>query len=225
MTVLSVAAVSHAYGDGADQVLVLDNVSLHVDEGEVVCVAGPSGSGKTALCHLAAGFEVPMRGTVTVDGSPSTALDDWAVVAALPQQHGLLGELSVRANVALPGQRAGRGRRLTKPTELPGPPGLPGLQQLLEDLDLAGLSDRAVDETSLGEQQRTALARALILSPRLAVLDEPTGHQDDDHVAQVLAVVRASTAAGTGVLVASHDDRVLEAADRVVRLDRGRLLS
>lgn len=215
MTVLSVTAVSHAYGDGADRVQVLHDVSLHVDAGEVVCVAGPSGSGKTALCHLAAGFEVPMSGTVTVDGTPPTALDDWAVVAALPQQHGLLGGLSVRANVTLPGQRAGRGRRLT--TELPG------LHQLLEDLDLAGLADRAVDETSLGEQQRAALARALVLSPRLAVLDEPTGHQDDDHVAQVLTVVRQSTAAGTGVLVASHDDRVLEAADRVVRLDRGRL--
>ncbi len=219
MTVLSVAAVSHAYGDGADRVLVLHDVSLHVDAGEVVCVAGPSGSGKTALCHLAAGFEVPMRGTVTVDGSPSTALDDWAVVAALPQQHGLLGELSVRANVALPGQRAGRGRRLSQL------PALPGLEQLLEALDLAGLADRAVDETSLGEQQRAALARALVLSPRLAVLDEPTGHQDDDHVAQVLAAVRQSTASGTGVLIASHDDRVLEAADRVLRLDRGRLLA
>jgi ABC-type lipoprotein export system ATPase subunit len=184
----------------------------------VVCVAGPSGSGKTALCHLAAGFEVPMSGRVTVDGTPSTALDDWAVVAALPQQHGLLGELSVRANVALPGQRAGRGSRLTRVAELPG------LQRLLEDLDLAELADRAVYETSLGEQQRAALARALVLSPRLAVLDEPTGHQDDDHVAQVLAAVRQSTVAGTGVLVASHDDRVLEAADRVVRLDRGRLL-
>jgi ABC-type lipoprotein export system ATPase subunit len=217
VTVLSVSAVSHAYGDGADRVVVLDDVSLHVDAGEVVCVAGPSGSGKTSLCHLAAGFEVPMSGTVIVDGTPPTALDDWAVVAALPQQHGLLGELSVRANVALPGQGAGRGsRRLTD---------LPGLQRLLEALDLAGLADRAVDETSLGEQQRAALARALVLSPRLAVLDEPTGHQDDDHVAQVLAAVRQSTASGTGVLVASHDDRVLEAADRVVRLDRGRLLA
>jgi ABC-type lipoprotein export system ATPase subunit len=216
VTVLSVSAVSHAYGDGVDRVLVLDDVSLHVDAGEVVCVAGPSGSGKTSLCHLAAGFEVPMSGAVTVDGTSPAALDDWAVVAALPQQHGLLGELSVRANVALPGQGAGRGsRRLTE---------LPGLQRLLEALDLAGLADRAVDETSLGEQQRAALARALVLSPRLAVLDEPTGHQDDDHVAQVLAAVRQSTASGTGVLVASHDDRVLEAADRVVRLDRGRLL-
>ena len=59
----------------------------------------------------------------------------------------------------------------------------------------------------------------------MAVLDEPTGHQDDEHVAQVLAAVRQSTAAGTGVLVASHDDRVLDAADRVLRLDHGRLLA
>ena len=98
------------------------------------------------------------------------------------------------------------------------------LDKLLAALDLDELAHRVAADTSLGEQQRTALARVLVLSPRLAVLDEPTGHQDDDHVEQVLAAVRRAAAAGTGVLVASHDERVLDAADRVVRLDRGRVV-
>ena len=210
MTVLAVTGVSHAYGDGIERVLVLDDVTMQVGTGEVVCVAGPSGSGKSSLCHLAAGFELPDVGAVTVNGVPPSTLDDWAVVAALPQQHGLLGELTVLQNVTLPAVRGGHS------TE--------HVDQLLAALDLDLLADRTAGETSLGEQQRTALARVLVLSPRLAVLDEPTGHQDDDHVEQVLAAVRRAAAAGTGVLVASHDERVLDAADRVVRLDRGRII-
>ncbi len=217
MTALAVTAVSHAYGDGAERVLVLDDVTLHVGAGEVVCVAGPSGSGKSSLCHLAAGFELPDAGAVTVDGVPPSTLDDWAVVAALPQQHGLLGELTVRQNVALPAVRAGVTTVGTDDLDT-------HLDKLLAALDLDELAHRVAADTSLGEQQRTALARVLVLSPRLAVLDEPTGHQDDDHVEQVLAAVRRAAAAGTGVLVASHDERVLDAADRVVRLDRGRVV-
>jgi ABC-type lipoprotein export system ATPase subunit len=207
--VLDVVAVTHAYGDGQDRVVVLDDVTLHADAGEVLCVAGPSGSGKTSLCHLAAGFEAPDSGTVTVAGVSPLTRPDWALVAALPQQHGLLAELSVRQNAELPALRGGH------PT--------PNLDDLLLALDLHELADRAVADTSLGEQQRAALARALVLAPRLVVLDEPTGHQDDDHVSQVLAAVKRAAADGAAVLVASHDDRVLETADRVLRLDRGRL--
>jgi ABC-type lipoprotein export system ATPase subunit len=189
---------------------VLDDVTVHIDAGEMLCVAGPSGSGKTSLCHLAAGFEVPDTGTVTVDGRSPAEASDWSLVAALPQQHGLLGEMSVRHNVGLPTLRGGQGA--------------PYVDDLLVALDLAELADRAVADTSLGEQQRTALARALVRAPRLVVLDEPTRHQDDDHVTQVLAVVARAAADGSAVLVASHDERVLDASDRVVRLDRGRVV-
>jgi ABC-type lipoprotein export system ATPase subunit len=209
VTVLVVAGVSHGYGDGADRVQALTDVSLTVAEGEVVCVAGPSGSGKTALCHLVAGLETPDTGSVTVAGTSTAEVGDWSLVAVVPQQHGLLAELSVEQNVALPAMRASNGRD--------------GATDLLAALDLGELAGRAAAETSLGEQQRTAIARALVLAARVLVLDEPTGHQDDGHVEQVLAAVRAAAAAGSAVLVASHDDRVLEAADRVVRLAEGRL--
>jgi ABC-type lipoprotein export system ATPase subunit len=206
---LTVSGVSHGYSAGAGRVQVLHDVSLTVAGSEVVCVAGPSGSGKTALCHLVAGLETPDSGSVTVAGTPSADVRDWAVVAVAPQQHGLLAELSVTQNVRLPALRA-RDESDHTPA-------------LLAALDLVDLAHRSSAETSLGEQQRTAIARALVLAPRVLVLDEPTGHQDDDHVEQVLAAVRAAAAAGSAVLVASHDERVLEAADRVVRLDEGRI--
>ena len=79
-------------------------------------------------------------------------------------------------------------------------------------------------ETSLGEQQRTAVARALIMEPVLVVFDEPTGHQDDDHVAQVIAILAEVAREGSAVLVATHDERVWAVADRVVRLEDGRVL-
>jgi ABC-type lipoprotein export system ATPase subunit len=210
MSGLRVVGVGHGYGAGAGRVEVLHDVSLAAAPGELVALAGPSGSGKSTLCHLAAGFERPERGEVTVDGVPAAGIADWAVVAVVPQQHGLLAGLSVEDNVRLPAYRAG-----VDPTA--------SFSALAEALDLDAFTRRGVRETSLGEQQRTAVARALVLSPRLAVLDEPTGHQDDDHVAQVVAVLAAAAHAGSAVLVATHDPRVWEVADRVVRLDEGRV--
>jgi ABC-type lipoprotein export system ATPase subunit len=211
-TALVVDAVSHGYAAGSRRVEVLHDVSLQVGPGELVALAGPSGSGKTTLCHLAAGFESPERGTVTVGGTPAAEVADWSVVAVVPQQHGLLAGLSVEDNVCLPAHRAG-----VDPRER--------FLALAEALDLTAFTRRGVLETSLGEQQRTAIARALVLAPRLAVFDEPTGHQDDDHVAQVVAALASAAHAGSAVLAATHDARVWEVADRVVRIDDGRVAS
>ena len=208
---LEIEGVGHGYGVDHERVEVLHDVSFRVEPGELVALAGPSGSGKTTVCHLAAGIEHPDRGTVTLDGTPTADLADWATIAFVPQQHGLLVGLTVADNVCLPAHRAG--------VDAAQP-----FADLAAALDLGGFTGREVTETSLGEQQRVAVARALLLGPRLAVLDEPTGHQDDDHVEQVLAAVKAAAAAGSGVLVSSHDERVLEVADRVIRLDRGRVV-
>ena len=210
MTGLEVVDVSHGYGAGTGRVAVLHGVSLAVAPGELVALAGPSGSGKTTVCHLAAGFETPEQGAVTLDGRSAAEIADWAVVAVVPQQHGLLAELTVEQNVALPAYRAG----VT----------WDGGQDLFFSLDIIEIADRPAVETSLGEQQRTAIARAFVLSPRVVVLDEPTGHQDDHHVEQVLKAMRSAAQGGTLVLVASHDERVLEVSDRVLRLDQGRLV-
>jgi ABC-type lipoprotein export system ATPase subunit len=210
VSALQMTAVGHGYGAGAGRVEVLHDVTLDVGPGELVALAGPSGSGKSTVCHVAAGIERPERGTATLGGDPTAGVADWARIAVVPQQHGLLAGLSVRDNVTLPALRA----RLD-PTE--------AFDRLAEALDIAAFVARAVTETSLGEQQRVAVARALVLSPQLAVLDEPTGHQDDDHVGQVIGVLADAARAGSAVLVATHDQRVWEVAHRVVRIDEGRV--
>lgn len=210
MSGLSLRGVSHGYGAGSGRVAVLHEITLAVEPGEVVALLGPSGSGKTTVCHLAAGFEEPDAGTVEVDGrSPATAAD-WSLVAVVPQQHGLVEGLGVEENVLLPTYRSTA-------------PAVP-FARLADELDLGAFAHRRVGETSLGEQQRIAVARGLVLSPRVLVLDEPTGHQDDDRAELVTVALAGAARAGSAVLVSSHDSRVRAVADRVLRLDEGRLL-
>ncbi|GAA4730816.1 ATP-binding cassette domain-containing protein [Nocardioides endophyticus] len=209
---LELVEIAHGYGVGERRVEVLHDVSLRVEPGELVALAGPSGSGKSTVCHLAAGIERPDCGTASLDGRPTVETADWSLVAVVPQQHGLLAGLTVEDNIALPAHRTG-----VDPAE--------ALVRLASALDLTAFGRRSVTETSLGEQQRVAIARALILDPRLAVLDEPTGHQDDDHVSQVIGALADAARAGSAVLVATHDQRVWEVAHRVVRLEDGRVLA
>ena len=205
-TLLEVRGVDHRLGQGAAATHVLQGVDLDVGAGEVVALAGRSGSGKSSLCHLVAGIGRPQAGTLLLSGRPTHTIRDWTVLAFLPQRLSLVPELTVEENVGWPCRLAGR--------EAPG--------TLLADLAIDHLAARPVSLASLGEQQRVGLARALATRPALAVLDEPTGHQDDDNVDRVLAVVRTGAAAGTAVLVATHDERVIDEADRVVRMSQGR---
>ena len=204
--VAEVRRVTHRHR-GAEGRAVLDDVSLTVHPGELLVLSGRSGSGKSTLCHLLAGVAVPTAGEVLVDGVPAAQVRDWRRLSLLPQRLGLVEELSVAENVAWACRLAG----------LPLPAGLLG------SLGLEAVATRPVHQTSLGEQQRTGIARALATRPLLAVLDEPTGHQDDASAEQVLAALAAATWAGTAVVVATHDDRLVEVADRVVRLQDGRV--
>ena len=205
MTVVSVSGVTHSFGRSAP---VLHDVSFTVEQAELVVLAGRSGSGKTTLLHLTAGVMHPSAGEVRVLGQAADSWSDWAVVALMPQRSAVSPELTVRENIGLPA--ALRGAEVD-PT-------------LLSALGLNEIADRPATDTSLGEQQRISAARALALTPQLALLDEPTGHQDDDHVDLVLAALRHAGERGTALLVATHDQRVIEVADRVVRLDQGRVV-
>lgn len=201
------------YRRGPEVVEAVADVSLSLAEGELVALVGPSGSGKTTLLNLLAGWEEPDDGTVVWDDLPTSVAGglSWTDVAMLPQRHGLAEELTVAQNVALPLVLAGRDAELD------------GVDALLAELGLAAFADRTPSETSLGEQQRTALARALSARPRLLLTDEPTGHQDEAWVEVVLALLRRACAAGTTVVMATHDTDLLESADRVLRMSDGRL--
>ncbi|MFC7272994.1 ATP-binding cassette domain-containing protein [Paractinoplanes rhizophilus] len=199
-SLVEVRSVGHANG-------VLRDVSLSLPPATLAVLAGRSGSGKSTLCHLIAGVMRPSSGEVLVGGKPAHRAVDWATVSLLPQRLALEPELSVAENVLLPA----------------GVRGASTDRGLLERLGLAGIAARPARDTSLGEQQRTALARALVLTPAVAVLDEPTAHQDDEHVELVLTAVRAAVDAGSLAVVATHDQRVIDIADTVVRLSSGQI--
>lgn len=155
------------------------------------------------------GWEQPDQGSV-VRRSPALRRD-WGAMAVVPQRLGLIEELTLAENVALPLALAGRDA-----------PTVTG--ELFERLGLAHLADRLPPEVSLGEQQRTAVARALVDEPALVVLDEPTGNQDEASAQRILTVLRGACEKGSACVLATHDPLVLGAVDRVVRLHDGRLV-
>jgi ABC-type lipoprotein export system ATPase subunit len=202
--VLVVRGVGHRRGTTQ----VLEDIELTLPPATLAVLAGRSGSGKSTLCHLVAGVMAPSAGEVLVAGRPAHPVPDWATVSLLPQRLALEPELTVTENVLLPAAVRGR----------------PPATDLLERLGLTAIAGRPTRDTSLGEQQRTALARALVLGPAIAVLDEPTAHQDDEHVHLVLDALAAAVGAGTLVLTATHDQRVIDTAGTVVRLQSGRIV-
>ena len=207
MTALvTLSGVSRRYGAGVTTVVAVDDASLSIAAGEIVGLAGPSGSGKTTLVNLVLGWEPPDAGAVHRSVASGT---NWREIAVVPQELGLVGELTVRENVELP---ARLGRVPASDTA-----------DLLASLSLTELAERSPDELSLGERQRVAVARAVACSPRLLVADEPTAHQDERRADMVMAVLRGVTALGGGVLVATHDERLLAQVDRVARMVDGRL--
>jgi putative ABC transport system ATP-binding protein len=210
--VVEVKDVTKSYRRGDEVVHALQDVSVALNTGEVVGLVGRSGSGKTTLLNVIAGWEQPDQGRVNWSGGKELeSLLAWSDVSVLPQKLGLLDELSVRSNIEYPARLAGK----IDDTR-------PYVDELLEDLGLAHLQMRYPKETSVGEQQRTALARALVLSPRLVLADEPAGHQDRGFSNRVFEVLRKAAGRGTCCLVATHNEELAGYLDRIVSMIDGR---
>ncbi|MGN6609210.1 MAG: ATP-binding cassette domain-containing protein [Jatrophihabitans sp.] len=186
---------------------VLHEVTFTASAGQRVALSGRSGSGKSSLCALLAGFRPPTSGRVRIDGVDADRIGDWSLVSYLPQHAALDPVLTVGENVAV----------ATVGTSASPEPA----DDLLERLGLGRLIDRRADQLSAGERQRAALARTLLGGRRLVVLDEPTSAQDAGHLSLVLDAVDRAAAAGTCVVVSTHDARVLRRCDLVVPLADG----
>jgi ABC-type lipoprotein export system ATPase subunit len=200
MSLLTVRDVSHG---------VLDGIDLRGEPGTLVALTGHSGSGKSTLCHLIAGLERPTRGVVTL-GTQSTAdVTDWSRISVVPQRLALLEQLTATENLALPVLSSGQA---VDPAVA---------RELLAALGVAALAHRPVGLGSIGEQQRIAVARALVLGAALIVLDEPTAHQDDESAARVIAAVTSAIEAGSLVVTSTHDPRLLDRATVKLALGSG----
>lgn len=209
--VLQLRSVSKSFTGPAGPRSLLTGLDLRVDRGEIVAVAGRSGSGKTTLLTLIAGLEAPDSGSIRLLGGELPATIPWTDVAIVPQSLGLLDELTVAENVGLP-------LRLGK---VPGDGG--HADDLMEVLGLGRLADRFPNEISLGEQQRAALARAVIVRPRVLLADEPISHQNDAWARTMLLLLDDLTDWGTACLLATHNEVAFRTAHRVLDLRDGRL--
>jgi len=207
------------YRAGDEETLALRGITVRLVAGEMVAVTGPSGSGKSTLLACIAGIDEPEGGTVWVAGHRVSGRPEHerAAVRArhvglLFQTSNLLGHLSVADNVLLAQQLARRtwGRN-------------PG--DLLASLGIADRAQARPHELSGGELARAGLAVALANDPELVVADEPTGELDRATEDEVLGLLRMRADSGGAVLVASHSPAVAAMADRVLRLDDGRLVA
>jgi putative ABC transport system ATP-binding protein len=223
--VLSARDVHKAFAAAGGERRVLRGLDLAVSRGEVVAMAGRSGSGKTTLLSILAGWERPDAGVVRLAGGEPLTDAPWGQVAVLPQTLGLLDELTIGENVALPlrlgGGRGGRegdaGRERDAGRDRDDP------ARLLARLGLDRLAERHPSEVSLGEQQRAALARAAVVRPAVLLADEPIAHQNVAWAETMMAAVRELADAGTTCLLATHNEVAFTVADRVLQLVDGRL--
>ena len=210
-SVLAATDLSKSYRRGEEVVHALDDVSIALRAGELVGLVGRSGSGKTTLLNVIAGWEHADAGTIERAGR-QTEVPGWEELAVVPQKLGLFDELTVRENLEYPARLSGR------LGELDG-----RVDELMDDLAIAHLAARYPKETSLGEQQRTAIARALVLSPTLVLADEPTGHQDAVSERRVLEALGRAAADGASCLIATHNVALAPRLDRVFEMADGRL--
>jgi len=210
-------SVSKKYSADA---LALQDVSLNIAKGELVFLAGPSGAGKSTLMKMVAAIERPTSGRVIVSGQDIGKLNKASVpflrrkLGLIFQQQRLLNDRNILANVMMPLLVTGASRGQAE-------------QRARAALDKVGLLDRANAlpmELSGGEQQRVAIARAIVNRPQIILADEPTANLDRAAADRVLDALRAFHSVGVTCVISTHDDQVLDAAARVIRLEHGQLV-
>ena len=209
------------YSEGGRTLRVLDGVNLDICRGEFFALLGASGSGKSTLLNLLSGIDKPDRGSIVIDSTDITALNDTqltlfrrARIGIVFQFFNLIPTLTVLENITLPKELGGARLRAVEPRAL----------ELLEQVGLAARAAAYPDKLSGGEQQRVAIARALLHEPAIVFADEPTGNLDEDTGAQVLQLLfRLTRDAGKTLVMATHSAEIGAKADRVCRIHEGRL--
>ncbi len=214
--ILSAAHLHKTVQVGEQSLAIIKDVSIHVDAGEFVVIMGKSGSGKSTLLCLLAALDYPDSGSVTLAGQTLSALDEDALAVIRQREMGfvfqafhLLPTLSVRENIAFPLDIA----RRADPARV---------DALIEAVGLGHRRDSLPSQLSGGEQQRTAVARALVAQPKIVFADEPTGNLDEQNAEQVMQLLldlRAQT--GSALVVVTHDPALADMADRVITMHDG----
>ncbi len=220
MDFLKVEDLCKVYGDGENQVVALDHISLQIERGDFVAVIGASGSGKSTLLHSIAGVDVPTSGRILLDGQDvyAQSKEKLAVfrrrqVGLIYQFHNLIPTLNVVENITLPVLMDRR--RVNQ-------------ERLDELVELLGLQDRRrhlPNQLSGGQQQRVAIGRALMNAPQVCLADEPTGSLDSRNGAEILRLLKHSHRRYRQTLIlVTHDENIALQADRIITVSDGRVV-
>ena len=209
------------YGEGEAAVHALRGVDVDIEPGSFTAVMGPSGSGKSTLMHILAGLDTPTAGTVTIDGTDISSLDDGALtrlrrdrLGFIFQAFNLIPVLTAEENVRLPLTLAGRDKEEAARVD-----------EVLASMNLSDRRTHRPGELSGGQQQRVAIARALVTRPAVVFADEPTGNLDSATSKEVLQLLRAAVDdGGQAIVMVTHDPGAAEVADRVLRFEDGRIV-
>ena len=220
MEILKVENLTKTYGKGLNKVVALDNVSFTVNKGEFVAIIGASGSGKSTLMHLIGGVDKPTSGKVYIDGVDIYNMNSDALCIFRRRQIGLIYQfynlipiLNVLENITLPSSLDNK--KVSK-------------EKLEEIINLLGLEKRLKhlpNELSGGEQQRTAIARALLNEPALVLADEPTGNLDSKASLEIMEILKTSNKKyKQTIIMITHNLELAKDADRIIKIADGKII-
>ena len=219
MKILEVTNLCKTYGKGDTMVKALDNVSFSVEKGEFLAIIGPSGSGKSTLLHILGGVDVPTSGSVVINLTDISNLDETALAIFRRRQIGLIYQfynlipiLTVQENLTLPLLLDGR-----KPDKKQ-------IDTLVKRLGLENRLDHLPNQLSGGQQQRVSIGRALVNNPALMLADEPTGNLDSENSKEIISLLRQfNKEFNQTVIIITHDEKIANSADRVITIEDGKI--
>ena len=219
MEILKVQNLCKTYGTGEAKVDALKNVSFSLEKGEFVAIIGPSGSGKSTLLHILGGVDVPTKGSVVINQTDISNLDETALAIFRRRQIGLIYQfynlipiLTVQENLTLPLLLDGR-----KPDEKQ-------ISTLVKRLGLENRLDHLPNQLSGGQQQRVSIGRALVNNPALMLADEPTGNLDSENSKEIISLLRQfNKDFNQTVIIITHDEKIANSADRVITIEDGKI--
>ncbi len=221
MSILEAKNLVKVYGQGEASVHALAGVNLEVNKGEFLAIVGTSGSGKSTLLHMLGGLDRPTSGEVIVDGNQISNLKDDELtifrrrkIGFVFQAFNLVPVLNVYENIVLPLELDGE--KVDKAY----------IEEIIDTLMLTSKKEVLPNQLSGGQQQRVAIARALASRPAIILADEPTGNLDSKTGQDVLSLLKVSAEKyGQTIVMITHNDEIAQLADRIIRIEDGRIVS
>ena len=199
--------------------VALDTVSMHIRKGEFVAIIGASGSGKTTMLNIIGGLDTDYMGSCVVRNKEMSSLSDVECctlrsryISYVYQFFNLISFLTVKENVCLASQI--KGKKVDEKE----------LDQVLKLLELEHKKDSFINELSGGQQQRVAIARAILAHTDIILADEPTGNLDGENAKNVMDILKALNKEGKTIVLVTHDLKVANYADRIIRLEQGKIV-